>query len=232
MKVLGIETSGLVGSVALGEDSSILEERSFNRGMRHGKALVSSLEDMFKSLGVEPDEIGLIAVSSGPGSYTGLRVGIACAKAMAYTLGKPLVAVSTLDVLAENAPTNETTVCPVLDARREQVYARIYKRSGALWRRSSGLMVIYPRKLLELLPRPLLIFGDGAAKYREVFAVDGVTFGGGEMGMARASAVARLGRAAFERGEVIDPYRLQPLYMRIPEAEEKWEAHRKGSGST
>lgn len=93
-------------------------------------------------------------------------------------------------------------------------------------------MVIYPRKLLELLPRPLLIFGDGAAKYREVFAVDGVTFGGGEMGMARASAVARLGRAALERGEIIDPYRLQPLYMRVPEAEEKWEAHRKGSGST
>lgn len=218
--------------MAICEDSSILEEKSFDKGMRHGKALVSSMEDMFKSSGVEPDDIGLIAVSNGPGSYTGLRVGVACAKSIAYTLGKPLVAVSTLDVLAENAPASETTVCPVLDARREQVYACIYKRSGVLWQRTSELMVIYPRKLVELLPRPLLIFGDGAVRYREVFAVDGVTFGGGEMGMARASAVARLGRAAFERGEVIDPYRLQPLYMRVPEAEEKWEAHWKGSSST
>lgn len=212
--------------MALCEGSNILAERSFEKGMRHGKALVSSLEDMCKSLKIEPEEIDLIAVSYGPGSYTGLRVGVTCAKVIAYTVGKPLVAVSTLDVLAENAPANETTVSPVLDARREQVYACIYKRSGALWQRSSGLMVIYPKKLLEMLPRPLLIFGDGAVKYREVFAAEGVTIGGDEMGLARAHVVARLGKTIFDKGGVTSPYKLQPLYMRVPEAQEKWEAHR------
>ncbi len=229
MKVLGIETSGLVGSVAVCEDGEthVLAERSFEKGMRHGKALVPSIEDMFRTLGLESEAIDLIAVSHGPGSYTGLRVGVTCAKVLAYTLGKPLVAVSTLDVLAENAPPDEITICPVLDARREQVYACIYKRSDAVWQRLSEPMVIYPQKLLEMLPRPVLMFGDGTDRYREVFTADGVAFGGNEMGAARARVVARLGKTAFDKGEIIDPYRLQPLYMRIPEAEEKWKVRQK-----
>ncbi|MFQ5862557.1 MAG: tRNA (adenosine(37)-N6)-threonylcarbamoyltransferase complex dimerization subunit type 1 TsaB, partial [Candidatus Brocadiales bacterium] len=226
MKVLGIETSGLVGSVALCEDSGVLAEKSFEKGMRHGKALVSSLEDMFQGLGLEPEEIDLIAISHGPGSYTGLRVGVTCAKVLAYTLGKPLVAVPTLDVLAENAPPKEMAICPVLDARRKQVYACIYKRSGAMWQRSSKPMVIYPQKLLEMLPRPVLTFGDGTTVYKEVFTADGVTFGGDEMGVARARVVARLGKKVFDKGEISDPYLLQPLYLRVSEAEEKWEARR------
>lgn len=226
MKILGIETSGLVGSVALCEDSEALAERSFEKGMRHGRALVPSLEDIFAEPGIEPGEIDLIAVSHGPGSYTGLRVGVTCAKVLAYTLGKPLVAVSTLDVLAENAPPEEVNVCPVLDARRKQVYACVYRRAGTLWLRASQPMVIHPEKLLEILPRPILIFGDGADKYKEVFAVSGVGFGNNEMGIATARVVARLGKGAFDRGKTTDPYQLQPLYMRIPEAEEKWKARR------
>lgn len=222
MKILGIETSGPVGSVALCEDLEVLAERSFEKGMRHGRALVSSLEDIFTRLGLEPAETDLIAVSHGPGSYTGLRVGVTCAKVLAYTLGKPLVAVSTLDVLAENAPPGETSICPVLDARRKQVYACIYKRSDVAWERASQPMVVCPEKLLEILPKPILIFGDGAVRYKEVFNSDGVSLGSAEMGIARARMVARLGKGAFDRGETTDPYQLQPLYMRIPEAEEKW----------
>jgi hypothetical protein len=88
-------------------------------------------------------------------------------------------------------------------------------------------MVVYPQKLLEELPRPALVFGDGAVKYREVFGVDGISFGEENMAVAGASVVARLGQRSFERGEVIDPYRLQPLYMRVTEAEEKWKARMK-----
>ncbi len=228
MKTLGIETSGLVGSVALCDGSELLAERSFEKGMRHGKALVPSLEEMFRSLGLEAEDVDLIAVSHGPGSYTGLRVGVTCAKVLAYTLGRPLVAVSTLDVLAENAPRGEgRVVCPVLDARREQVYACIYRCTEGLWRRVSQPMVVYPQKLLEELPRPALVFGDGAVKYREVFGVNGISFGEENMAVAGASVVARLGQRSFEGGEVIDPYRLQPLYMRVPEAEEKWKARKK-----
>ncbi len=226
MKVLGIETSGEVGSVAICEDSGVLAERSFQKGMRHGKALVSSLQDIFCELGLDPEEIDLIAVSHGPGSYTGLRVGVTCSKVLAFALRKPLVAVSTLDVLAENAPPKETAICPILDARRKQVYACIYRHSGTTWQRSSEPMVAYPQRLLEMLPLPILIFGDGANRYREVFTIDGVTFGDKETGVARAHVVASLGKRAFDKGEISDPYQLQPLYMRIPEAEEKLEMRR------
>lgn len=231
MKTIGIETSGLVGSVALCDGSEVLAQRSFDKGMRHGKALVPSIEEMCKSLGLEPEDIDLIAVSHGPGSYTGLRVGITCAKVLAYTLSRPLVAVSTLDVLAENAPRSEGgIVCPVLDARRERVYACIYRCEKDVWRRVSEPMVVYPQKLLEELPRPALVFGDGSVKYTKVFSVDGVDFGDDDMGMAKARVVASLGRTAFDKGETIDPYQLQPLYMGIPEAEEKWKARMKQGG--
>ncbi len=231
MKTIGIETSGLVGSVALCDGLEVLAQMSFEKGMRHGKALVPSIGEMCKSLGLEPEDIDLIAVSHGPGSYTGLRVGITCAKVLAYTLSRPLVAVSTLDVLAENAPRSEGgIVCPVLDARREQVYACIYRCEKDVWRRVSEPMVVYPQKLLEELPRPALVFGDGSVRYKKVFSVDGVSFGDDDMGVARAGVVARLGQRAFGEGDVIDPYRLQPLYMRIPEAEEKWKARSKQGG--
>lgn len=231
MKVLGIETSGLVGSVALCEDSGVLAERSFEKGMRHGKALVPSLESVFRELSLEPEKIDLIAVSHGPGSYTGLRVGVTCAKVLAHTLGKPLVAVPTLDVLAENAPPEAVTACPVLDARRERVYACIYRRTRDLWQPSSGPRVIEPQELMDILPRPALLFGDGTVKYKELFTADGITFGSDEMGVARARIVAHLGKRIFdEGGKTIDPYKLEPLYMRIPEAEEKLAARRKQAG--
>lgn len=232
MKILGIETSGLVGSVAICSGSAVLAEKSFEKGMRHGKALVSSLEGICKELSLGPRGIDLIAVSQGPGSYTGLRVGVTCAKVLAYTLEKPLVAVSTLDVLAENAPPEETAVCPVLDARRERVYACIYRRSGATWQRSSEPMVIEPRDLAARLPRHVLLFGDGMDKYKEVFAADGVRFGDDKLTIAKARVVAGLGREIFEKGETVDPYQLQPLYMRVPEAEEKWAARQKKPGTT
>lgn len=227
MKIIGIETSGWVGSVALCEDDVVLGERSLEKGMRHGKLLVPSLEEIFREVGLSTEEVDLIAVSHGPGSYTGLRVGITCAKTLAYALKRPLVPVPTLDVLAENFTPDKMSICPVIDARRKAVYACIYKPLDSLWHRVSDLLVISPQALLDILPKPILIFGDGAVAYKDVFAVEGINFGDEEMGVAKARIVACLGWRAFKRGKVCDPFQLQPLYLRRPEAEERWEAPRR-----
>jgi tRNA threonylcarbamoyladenosine biosynthesis protein TsaB len=223
LKVVGIETSGTIGSVAVCEGSRCLEERSFEKGMRHGQALLPSIDEIFKRLGWQPGDIDLIAVSHGPGSFTGLRIGITCAKTLAYVLGKPLVAVPTLDVLAENVTDRGIATCPILDAKREAVYACIYKSTNGVWKRQTDFMAIEPTKLIPLLPRPVLIFGDGVNPYKELFIREGIIIGDSALGIARAKVVARLGIKLYEGGQTSDPFQLQPLYLRRPEAEERWE---------
>ncbi len=255
MRVVAIETSGMVGSVAVCEGGvggglTTLGERSFERGAastpsppqpalersegadsragpggpgvkRHGQALLPSIEEIFRDLGWRPEDTDLIAVSHGPGSFTGLRVGITCAKTLAYVLRKPLVAVPTLDVLAENVTPGDTPICPILDAKRRAVYACIYRPVNGVWQRQTDCMAIEPHSLLPLLPRPVLIFGDGVPPYKELFHVDGIIIKDGELGTARARVVARLGIQLYEKDEISDPFQLQPLYLRRPEVEEK-----------
>lgn len=233
-RVIGIETSGSVGSVAVCEDDTVVGERCFEKGMRHGKELITSIKAIFKELHWKPNNIELIAVSVGPGSYTGLRVGITCAKTLAYALNKPIIAVPTLDVLAENAPINSHFICPVLDAKRMRVYACIYKpsllsphsqgggRGG--WERASDFLIIPPGELLALLPRPVTIFGDGTKPYLDTFNQKGILIGEEEMGIAKARVVAILGRKLYENGERCNLTTLIPLYLRKPEPVERYEA--------
>lgn len=254
MKVLGIETSGSVGSIAICEDDRVVWERCFEKGLRHGTELITSIKAVLEEPHWKPSDIELIAVSAGPGSYTGLRVGITCAKALAYALNKPVVAVPTLDVLAENAPVNSHAVCPVLDAKRMCVYACVYKsrvesrelrvegkdltpplsppsqggeRGG--WERVSDFLVIPPRQLLALLPRPVIVFGDGTKPYFETFKQEGILIGEEEMGIAHARVVARLGRKLYESGSQAirlrrNGYNLTPVYLRKPEPIERLES--------
>lgn len=226
MKVIAIETSGMVGSVALCEGppgADCLAERPFERGMRHGQALLPSLKEMLDELGLRPEDTELIAISHGPGSFTGLRIGITCAKALSYVLKKPLIAVPTLDVLAENVMPGQIPICPILDAKRKAVYACIYRPKNGQWQRETDFMTIEPQALLPMLPKPTLIFGDGIPPYQELFNRDGIILGKGELGIAKARVVARLGIQLYEKGNISDPFRLQPLYLRRPEAEERWE---------
>ncbi|HHT9153513.1 MAG TPA: tRNA (adenosine(37)-N6)-threonylcarbamoyltransferase complex dimerization subunit type 1 TsaB, partial [Candidatus Hypogeohydataceae bacterium YC40] len=169
LRVVAIETSGMIGSVAVCEGppkADCLRERSLEKGVvstasaeqfgseltaeertaeasggpgvkKHGQALLPSINEIFAELGWRPEDIDLIAVSHGPGSFTGLRIGITCAKTLAYVLEKPLVAVPTLDVLAENVTPGQTPICPILDAKRRAVYACIYKPVNGIWQRQA-----------------------------------------------------------------------------------------------
>jgi tRNA threonylcarbamoyladenosine biosynthesis protein TsaB len=228
MKVLGIETSGLVGNIAVCDVNKVVGRKSYGKNFSHGKEIISSLESLFKEVNWEPGDIDLIAVSTGPGSYTGLRVGVTCAKTLAYGLGKPVIDVPTLDVLVENVKdTSAKTICPVLDAKRKSVYACIYERSDNESRRTTDFLIITPNSLIEILPESTLIFGDGIAPYREIFTQKDLTIVEDEkLCIADAADVARLGMKRYEEGMRCEINALAPLYLRKSEAEEQLKERR------
>jgi tRNA threonylcarbamoyladenosine biosynthesis protein TsaB len=222
MKVVGIETSGSIGSVAVCDGNTVVGRHTFGKASNHGKEIVSSLEAIFNEVKWKPEDIDLIAVSIGPGSYTGLRIGVTCAKTLAYGLGKPVIDVPTLDVLAGNIKDDVKHICPVIDAKRKRVYACIYDRNKGKNKRTTDFLIITPDELKDILPESTLIFGDGVAPYKEIFAQMKVTIIEDEKpGIAEAVNVARRGLERYEQGERCEINALVPLYLRKSEAEEK-----------
>lgn len=229
MKVLGIETSGNIGGIAICENKHIILTKDFG-GMQHGKELVPTIKSAFTEIGWTPKDIDLIAVNVGPGSYTGLRVGVTCAKTLAYALHKPVVGVPIFDIIIENYPKTSTSVCPVLDARRNHIYACIYGPvpasgeqglEGVQRKRMSEFLVIQPEKLLSILPRPVIIFGDGVSPYKDVFHQKDIFIDKEERAIPKAEYVALLGERMFEAGHQCAINKLLPLYLRQAEAIEK-----------
>ena len=225
MKVIGIETSGTIGSVALASEGSVLAERYFEKGLRHGRELVPSLEEILSQQGLKIEEVDLISVSIGPGSYTGLRVGVMAAKALAFAMNKPLIGVPTLDVLAENAPKEAEYVAPIVDAKRSEVYTSLYKKLEQKRKRLWEFLVIRPEELCERLKGfgKVFILGDGLRIYGKIFESKEFILGQKETWTARAANVALLGERQFKSGKKDDALGLVPMYLRRPAAIEKLE---------
>jgi tRNA threonylcarbamoyladenosine biosynthesis protein TsaB len=221
MLVLGIETSSRLGSVALRRDDETLAERVIAQGQGHGALLWNEFRRLFADAGLSPEALDLIAVSQGPGSYTGLRIGITAARTAAWTLARPILGVPSLDVLAENAPPDPAHVATLLDAKRKQVYACLYERRQGRLERMMPFRVVRPAELD--LPTPCLILGDAAERYRGTLAREGVSFGDQEASRPRAGVVARLAAERYAAGERRALHALRPIYLRRPEAEEVWE---------
>ena len=126
MKLIGIDSSGLVASVAIMEDNKLVAEYTVNNKKTHSQTLLPMLEEIVKNVGLDMKDIDAIAIAAGPGSFTGLRIGAATAKGLGLALKKPIVPVSTVDALAYNLYGTEALVCPIMDARRNQVYTGVY----------------------------------------------------------------------------------------------------------
>lgn len=219
MRILAIETSHATGSIAAAEDGRPLAEESFEEGMIHGRELAPRCKAMLARLGWSLREVDLIAVSIGPGSYTGLRVGVMTAKTLAYAVGVQVVAVPTLDVLARNAPEGADHVCPVIDAKRKQVYACLY---DAHRRRAGEVSVARPERLASELPGGTLVLGDALEYYSEVFNRPGIALADKDLWRPRAGVVAELGRELHRDGRRDDCLSLAPLYLQRTEAEDRW----------
>jgi tRNA threonylcarbamoyladenosine biosynthesis protein TsaB len=191
----------------------------------HGRELVPAIDALVAEAGIKKTDIGAVAVSVGPGSYTGLRIGVTAAKTLAWALGCDLVAVPTLEALAREAapeaPAGTRRLVPVVDARQREVYAAIFRLDGAEVRRASEDAVEPPAELASRLRGGDHVFGTGVARSGEALALpDGATSSDGPT-CPRAGTVARMGAERLARGDRIDIHDASPVYLRASEAERK-----------
>ena len=227
MIVLGIETSGRRGSVALVRNEQVLASRRSPEGASHARDVMPAIDQLLRNADIRKEEVNGVTVSEGPGSFTGLRIGITCAKTLAYLLHWEAAAVPSLEVLVENVNPDVIgvqTACPLRDARRSTVYGTLFRREGDAWEAQTGVMVKSPKEMASQLPPDTLVFGSGARAYPETFGPDnehGLLTPERDMEEGRAEAVARLGARLIARGETTPPMQLEPRYYRRTAAEER-----------
>jgi len=222
MKILGIDTSTLCGSIALIEEQALRAEINVNLGRKHTERLLPGLEWIFTELGIEPKELDAIAVGIGPGSFTGLRVGLSTAKGLALSLGIPILGISSLKALAYAVRFYPGTILAVLDARKSQVFAQFFAGGEELT--SSGEpMVIEPEILVNQIPERTLLVGEGVRAYQGLFnsLKDKFRFSGNEFDYPKASMLVQLAIERLNRGEQDSLEELIPIYLRPSDAELK-----------
>lgn len=224
MIVLGIETATMTGGLALIDDEKLISEYTLNMKTTHSSRLMPALYWMLKDASLDKDQINGIAVSIGPGSFTGLRIGLATAKGLAMGLNIPFVTVPTLDALANNATYSDHQICPVLDARKKEVYFAFYRYEDNILTRKSPYQVISPDALIDQINEKTVMLGDGLNVYGELFKeklIDLALFVNNSQRLPRASVIAELGLSKLKAGEFADLASSEPLYIRRADAEIK-----------
>lgn len=221
--ILAIESATPHGSVALVSGEAVLGEALLPREWRASETLLLAVDRLLAECGATPERIARVAVSAGPGSFTGLRVGMAAAKGLCFGWGRELVPVPTLHALARRFPLEGTTICPVLDAKKREVYAGFYRWEKGTCVRVAPDAAVSPRSLPGMLPPGRVFFcGDGTVPYgddfREALGERAAVCRPGE-GLPRASAVGLLATILAAEGKSADPRSVVPVYLRRSEAE-------------
>ncbi len=222
MLVLGIETSTTQGGVAIIGEDRVLCEALLNVEVTHSERLLPAVDRALGEAQITLDALGGIAVSIGPGSFTGLRIGLSTAKGLAYATGLPLVGVPTLEAMAWTVPAARWQVCPVLDARKQEVYAALFRHEAGGLRRLTEDAAMAPEALCRLVRNPTLFLGDGVERYAALFRErlgDKMLLPPLASRGARPACVAELGRQRLLRGERDAFASLVPRYLRPSEAE-------------
>ena len=224
MKMLGIDSSTQVNTIALLQDGKLLCETVLNTNKNHSQRLMPMIDILLKEAGLTVEDLDGVAVSSGPGSFTGLRIGMTTAKALAWSLGKPIVGIPSLDGIAFNAQGVTGTICPILNARRNQVYTAIYKMDKGELERISDYMAIEPAELVMKLQNhtQITMLGDGIEEFISIFTEslgDKLAIPSSANRLPRASHIAYLGWKRLLKGEEDDVINLTPLYIRKADAE-------------
>ncbi len=222
MKVLGLEASTYEGSIAVADGNSIVGEYYIKPGPSHVEKLLPSIERFLGELSIDKNELNGIAVTLGPGSFTSLRIGIATAKGLAWSLGIPIVGVSSLELLATNLPYAQFNLCPMIDARKSEVFTAIFRAEDGKVLRISEDSLCSPQDLVNSIQEKTIFIGDGALLYKD-FLEDNLggaaLFCPANMNYSRASGVAILGLNKLNQGLEDDLQTLSPEYLRVPEAE-------------
>lgn len=222
---LGIDTSNAPLSVALVEDGRILAEQTSSLKQTHSIQAMPAVEQLLTAAGLKPADLSAIAVAEGPGSYTGVRIGVTLAKTLAWTLGIPLIGVSSLEVLAANGAPFEGVICPLFDARRNHVYCGLYKwkagRLHRIWEDRHGSMDELLSDL-SFIHQPILFVGMDTDLYRSAILEtlpDRAVFPPYGQQLPRASHLVWLAEGRLPAGDVHD---FVPTYRRMAEAEANW----------
>ena len=224
---LAIETSCSLGSVALGCGGRLMAERAFTGPRRHAVEFVAAVDSLCCENGVTPRQIGEVYVSHGPGSFTGLRMGVAAARTIALAQDALLVAVPTLEVIAQNALLLEdvpSDVAVILDAKRKRVYAAAFALHERRYTAQSEPEEVDPAGFLARQPAATVVLGEGVAAYRGIVEATGLRIAPDELHGPRAGVVYSVGHDLARSGKTIARRDLIPHYIRRPEAEERWAA--------
>jgi tRNA threonylcarbamoyladenosine biosynthesis protein TsaB len=225
MKLLALDSSGLVASVAIVTEEAILAEYTVNFKKTHSQTLLPMLDEIVKMVEMDLSEVDAIAVAAGPGSFTGLRIGSATAKGLGLALNKPIVAVPTLEGLAYNLFGTEKMICPMMDARRNQVYTGLYEFEGndlRIQKQQSALAVEDILEEINQLGRDVIFIGDGTAVYQEIIEEKtkvNYQFAPCHLNRQRAGAVGALGIRYFEKNLMETAAQHEPVYLRLSQAE-------------
>lgn len=224
MNILGVESSSVSAGAAVLKNGVLAAEIFTNNGLTHSQTLMPMISEAIAMAGLDISDIDLFAVSQGPGSYTGLRIGIGLVKGLAYGAGKKALGISSLRALAQNIPFASGLIAPIMDARAGQVYAAIYRQSPGEFETLMQPAALSLADLAAKLRGERAFFvGDGVAPYKERLTEllgEGAAFATQNLCMARAGAVAVLAQG----GEGISPFELSPVYLRRPQAEREREA--------
>jgi tRNA threonylcarbamoyladenosine biosynthesis protein TsaB len=222
MRVLGIETATPVCSVALADSDRVVAEYTLDVGVQHARRVLPMVQRVLEDAGMGPSDLDGVGVSAGPGSFTGLRIGMSSAKGLCLASGLSLLSVPTLEALALRVAVGGMATCSMLDARRGEVYAGVYQLDG---KRLACLVpdaVLGVGDLLGRLSRPVLFVGEGAVVYRDriLDVLEGEAhFVSGALNRPGAASVALLGIRRLMAGEVEDLSKAEPSYLRRSQAE-------------
>lgn len=229
MKILGLDSSGLVASAALVSDGILTAEYTIHNKKTHSQTLMPMIAEMLSMAGTEPGELDAVAVSEGPGSFTGLRIGASIAKGLAWTLKIPIIPVSSLMGLAANVETPGQIVCPIMDARRNQVYTAVYETTEALPMQLAEPDVIPIEDALaraEQAGEQIVFLGDGVPVFRtQILEKTGnkCRFVTPTRRYQSAASIALLGQYLYEKEAYVQAEQFAPVYLRKSQAERERE---------
>ncbi len=241
MKILALDSSGLVASVALMEDDRLTAEYSIQYKKTHSQTLLPMMDEVKKMVELDLDTLDAVAIAAGPGSFTGLRIGSATAKGIGLALDIPLIEVPTLEGLAYNAYGFDGYVCPMMDARRGQVYTGIYEfikeKEDGIHMQEIHMATSYKLReakpqcavaieeiaeMLNDLGREVIFLGDGVPVFREklraLMRVE-YSFAPAHMNRQRAASIAALGGVYYRMGKIVRASEHMPIYLRLSQAE-------------
>lgn len=227
MKILAIDTTSSAASVALIDSNNLIGEYTSNAKLTHLQKLLPMIEHLLINCEEDLKNIKAIAVSEGPGSFTGIRIGVATAKTLSQVRDIPIIGVPTLKAMAYNIPFYSGVICPILDARRHQVYSAAYKWEG----NTCNEIIKGDAYDINVLTEKLKIYdnviflGDGVIVYKDIIisVIENAKFAPSYLNMQKASSVAQLGLEMALDNKIQNCYQMKPQYLRKPEAERNLE---------